>query len=159
GGDQGGDAPAVRLGLADADPADGVARQVEGGQVGRVTQAQVVVDAPLDDAEQGLVGPGVGPPAALGPAQGAPGGLPGPLVAGGVLDALVEGHDHVRAELLLDGDGHLRGQAALAAVDVGAEGDPVLVQAAQVGQAEDLEAAGVGQDGAVPAHEAVQAPQ
>ena len=112
---------------------------------------------PLDDPEQGLVGAGVGPPAALGPAVGAVEGLAGALVGGGGLEALVEGHDHVRPQLLLSPDGHLGGQAALA-VDVGAEGDPVLVQARRWARLKTW-AAGVSEEGAVPGHEAVQAPQ
>ena len=39
------------------------------------------------------------------------------------------------------------------------KGHPLLAHGAERRQAEDLEAAGVGEDGAVPVHEAVQPPQ
>ena len=39
------------------------------------------------------------------------------------------------------------------------EGHPLLAHGAEGRQAEDLVAAGVGEDGAVPVHEAVQPPQ
>jgi hypothetical protein len=44
-----------------------------------------------------------------------------------------------------------------AAVDVGGEGDPRLLDLREVAQAEDLEAAAVGEDRAVPAHHLVEA--
>jgi hypothetical protein len=53
----------------------------------------------------------------------------------------------------------LRREAVAAAVEVGLEGHAVVVNAARVAEAEDLEAAAVGQDGAVPGHEAVQPAQ
>ena len=39
------------------------------------------------------------------------------------------------------------------------EGDPVVVDAAQVSQAEDLEAAGIGEDGSLPGHEPMEPAQ
>ena len=45
------------------------------------------------------------------------------------------------------------------AVEMGAEDDPFVADLPEGGQAEDLEAAGVGKDGAVPVHETVQAAQ
>src|SRR4030067_3491000 len=46
----------------------------------------------------------------------------------------------------------------LTAVYVGAEDGPIIGDLSQPGQAEDLVAAAIGDDGAVPAHEAVEAP-
>src|SRR5579871_3368163 len=94
--------------------------------------------------------------AALGPAQGELHGMAGALAIGGILGALVEGHDDVGAESDLGGDRALRAEEMGGAVEVRAEGDAVLADLAQVAQAEDLEAPGVGQDGAVPAHEMMQ---
>ena len=45
------------------------------------------------------------------------------------------------------------------AVEVAGEGHAVIVDLAQVGQAEDLEAAGIGQDRSVPGHEPMQPAQ
>ena len=45
------------------------------------------------------------------------------------------------------------------AIDVAREGHPILVHLAQVRQAEDLEAAGVGEDRPVPGHEPMQPSQ
>jgi hypothetical protein len=70
---------------------------------------------------------------------------------------LVERHDDVRPQVLLDVDRFLRREAVLAAVDVGDEGHPIGVDPADARQTEDLEAARIGQDRVVPGHEAVQA--
>ena len=69
---------------------------------------------------------------------------------------VIELHDHVGAEVALDAHHRLRREAVLRAVDVTAELDAVLVDGAQRLQREHLEAAGVGEDRAVPAHEPVQ---
>ena len=50
----------------------------------------------------------------------------------------------------------LRRQVVALAVEVRVEGDAVLGHLPQVGQRHDLEPAGIGQDRAVPVHEAVQ---
>ena len=90
--------------------------------------------------------------------------------------ALVEDERDVGAERRLHLHRLLRRQEALGAVDVGAEADPLLadlehpaarpgaaapaldlVGDAAVGEREDLEAAGVGDQRPVPAHELVQA--
>ena len=44
-------------------------------------------------------------------------------------------------------------------VEVRGERDPVIIDASQVGQAEDLEPAGVGQDRPIPGHEPMEAAQ
>ena len=107
------------------------------------------------------------------------------LVATGVHQRgqLVEGEDHVRAELVLHLQRDLRGEAVRAAVQVRGEGDPVVVHPGQpalalghhrvVGQAGDvhgqhlleadaqahhLEAAAVGVGRARPVHEPAQSP-
>ena len=60
--------------------------------------------------------------------------------------ALVERHDDVGPELLLKGNRLLGGEAAHRAVQVGAEGDPLVIHLASGSQREDLEAARVGED-------------
>ncbi len=73
--------------------------------------------------------------------------------------ALVQGHEDVHAEGELDLDRLLRRQDVAGAVQVRLERDAFLADATQRGQAEDLEAAAVGQDGPIPPHESVQAAQ
>ena len=56
----------------------------------------------------------------------------------------------------LDIDGGSRGEFVRVAVQVGLEGDAVFRDLAEVGEAEDLKTAGIGEEGAGPGHEAVQ---
>ena len=71
---------------------------------------------------------------------------------------VIELHDHVGAEVALDAHHALGREAALRAVDVAAELDAVLVDRAQPLEREHLEAARVGEDRAVPAHEPCRPP-
>ncbi len=121
-------------------------------------RAQVRVDPALDDAKEGLVVPFPGGQAALGPAVSPLHGEFAVSVVVGV-GALVEGHDDIRPQVLLDGDGFFGGEAVSGAVDMTLEGDPVVVDLAGLGQREDLEAARIGQQGMRPLHEGVQAAQ
>jgi hypothetical protein len=124
--------------------------------------AQASIGAALDDAEQGLAGfgnAGKGVLAALGPGKREIDRALDVLARGGQRDALVELHLDVGAEQTLDLDGALRGEQVRGAVDVRLEGDAIFGDFAQLRQAHDLEAAGVREDGTVPAHEAVQAAQ
>ena len=97
--------------------------------------------------------PGVGRERPLRPAMGA---------AHRVLDdgarrarehRLVEGDRDVRPERLLDRDRVLRREPVDRPVEVALERDPVVVDHPQVAQGHDLEAARVGEDRPVPAHE------
>ena len=119
----------------------------------------------LVDAEQQLVG--IDPlalrlePGHFGLAAGQPADRPlaaglGIVVLGRVLDALVKGHGDGGAQIGLDPDALLRAHKDAAAVQMGGKGDPLLGDLAQLGQAEHLEAAAVGQDRPVPAGELVQ---
>ena len=73
--------------------------------------------------------------------------------------ALVEGHDDIGAQVLLDVDGFFGGEAVDRAVDVALEGDTVVVDLTGLGQAEYLETARIGQHRAWPLHEIMQATQ
>ena len=64
--------------------------------------------------------------------------------------------DDVRAQGLLDLDRDLRRQEVGGAIDGGAELGAGLRDLPELGEAEDLKSARVGEDRAVPAHEAVQ---
>ena len=94
---------------------------------------------------------------ALGPAQRQLHGALGLLLLGRQLDALVELHLDVGAEQALDLDRALRRQHVRRAVDVRLEAHALLAHLADLGQRHDLEAAAVGEDRPVPAHEGVQA--
>ena len=95
--------------------------------------------------------------AAGGPGGAALDGVGDEGLLGGVRRALVELHGDVGAEILLDAHVVLGRPEVLGAVEDGAELDAVVGELERVGEAEDLEAARVGEDGAVPVHERVQA--
>ncbi len=78
-------------------------------------------------------------------------------MVGGVLRALIEGHDDVGAEADLRGHGALWAEEVRGAIEMRAKGDAFLGDFAQIVQAEHLEAAGIGEDRARPCHETVQA--
>ena len=106
-----------------------------------------------------MVGPRGGVAAPPGPADRPLGGVAddGRLV--GQPYDVVEHHRHVAAQGLLDGHRPFRRDGHQPAVDVRAEDGFLLGHFHAMGEAEDLEAAAVGQDRPVPAHEAVQAAQ
>jgi hypothetical protein len=158
------DALHLGLGLAHRQAADGVARQVQLGQAGQRCVAQVREHAALHDAEQRIrvLEPAELRDAALGPAQAQLHRLLG-LALGRqhtlalVGRAFVELHDDVGIEDRLDLHADLGGQEELVAVHRRRELDALLADLAHGAQAPDLEAPRVGQDGLVPALEAVQA--
>ena len=123
--------------------------------------------SPLVDAEEELPGvdgprkgvqPVVLPLAALQPAEGPLTGGLGVFIRRRVLHALVKGHRHVAAQVRLDAHGLLRPHKDLPPVDMGGEIDPLLLDPPEGGQGENLEAAGIRQDGAVPVHEGMKPP-
>src|SRR5205823_3220815 len=71
--------------------------------------------------------------------------------------ALIEDHRDVCAEPPLDLHGALGREPHLASVHVVPERDAVVVDGPRTSEREDLEAAGIREDRALPAHEAVQA--
>ncbi len=147
------------LRLADRQPADGESVEADVGQGGERFIAQILVHPPLHDAEQRV---GVGEPVvlvarALRPAQGHAHRLGRFVVGRRVGRAFVEDHHNVGIERVLDAHRLFRRQEQLVAVDRRRELDAFLGDLAQRAEREDLEAAGVGEDRFVPAHEAVQA--
>ena len=121
-------------------------------------QAQIQVHAALHDAEERLVGARMRRQAATRPGAGVVHGARHELAGGGVRGALVQLHGDVGADELLDAHVLLGRPVDLAAVVDGLERDPVVGELHGVGEAEHLEAAGVGEHGAVVVHEAVDAP-
>ena len=91
------------------------------------------------------------------PAHGPVHGLIGGFVAGRILQALVERHHDVAAERELHIHGGFGREQVRVAVQVRAEQHAFFCDLAQVAQAENLEAARIGEDRARPGHEAVQA--
>src|ERR1700693_400297 len=79
-----------------------------------------------------------------------------PRAIRGKLGALIERHDDVGAQANLRRHGAFRGEDVRRAVEVGTERDASFGDFAQLVEAENLEAAGIGENGARPRHEAVQ---
>ena len=75
----------------------------------------------------------------------------------GVGRAFVERHHDICADGALDVDRLLGREEMLGAVDVGSEGDALFGDFPFIGQGVHLIAAGIGEDGAVPVDELVQA--
>jgi hypothetical protein len=119
--------------------------------------AQLEVDPTLDDAEHELPRRRLAGPAAPGPDRRAPHGVRDPLPLDPRRRALVERHRDVRPEQALDLHRELGREAVPRAVVDRTELDAVVLDRRRVAQREHLVAAGVRQDRAVPAHEAVQA--
>ncbi len=118
----------------------------------------MVVDAALHDAEQGVaVALGEGVLAALGPAHRHFHGIARLLFGGGEWGAFVEHHGDGAAQQVLDFDGALGRQLVFRAVDVGLEGDALLGHLAQLAERHHLKPTRIGEDGAAPVHELMQA--
>ena len=91
------------------------------------------------------------------PAHGALHALARVLVADRIFGTFVEHHADVAAEGQLRVDRGFRREGVQVAVQVRLEDHALLGDFAQAAEAEDLEAAGIGEDGVGPRHEAVQA--
>ena len=83
--------------------------------------------------------------------------LLGVVVGGCARGAFVEGHYDVGTDAALDVDDLLGGEEMFRAVDMAAELTSLLAQLADAREREDLEAAAIGEHGAVEAVELVQA--
>ncbi len=94
---------------------------------------------------------------ARGPGHGEAETFFGALACGGIFGALVEGHDDVCAESDLHIDRMLRSEEVRAAVEVRTKLDAIVIDFAKLAERENLEAAGVSEQGARPTDEAMQA--
>ena len=143
------------FGLAHTQTTNSIAWKPKARQEPSTLLAQVSENAPLYNAKEGLVAASLRRLAALSPGVGARQSL---LVVGSIarLGAFVQDHDYVRSQLLLHADHHLGAEKVARAIYVGAKLDTILGDLALSGQAEHLEATRIGQDGAIPAHKAVQ---
>jgi hypothetical protein len=91
------------------------------------------------------------------PCHGEPQAFLGALAIGGIFRAFVEGHGDVSAEGDLNINGMLGSKRVRTPVEVRAKAHTVFRNLAQRVEREDLESAGVGEQGARPAYEFVQA--
>ena len=145
------------LGLADRDPAHGIAVEAYLHKFFGAVAAQVVVDAALHDPENEL---SVGVRLVLGalrPAQSLRYRFFGALALARIGQAFVEDHRDVGAEYALHGHRLLGTEEEFVAVQMGVEAAAVFRYLAHLGQREDLKSAAVGENGAIPAHELVKA--
>ena len=147
------------MALADGEPADRVARQAHGGERLRRAPPQREVRSALHNAEQRLARRAKaleGGERALRPAQRQLHRAFDFRRLSRQLEAFVELHLDVGAELALNLDRPLGREHVARAVEVRLELGSLLGDAADLGEAHDLEPARVGEDRPVPAHEPVQ---
>src|SRR5262245_17746913 len=148
-----------RLRLADGHAADRVAVEAELDRGRRRPPPKIRLRPALHDAEHRLASESRRRMRRFRPRRPAQGQLEralGVRVRGWIGEAFVERMDDVGAERLLDLDRGLRREEVSRAVDGRAELDARVGDLPELGEAPDLKAPGVGQDRAVPAHEAVQ---
>ena len=154
------------MALPHCQAADGIAGQIQLGNLLHVGHADIMEHRPLVDTEKHLsrvhrILPAVifrqGRLAAFQPAEGPVAGFLNIIPGRRDLDALVKGHGDVRAQIGLDAHALLRPHEDMPPVHMGVEADALLLDLPQLGQGENLETAAVGENGAVPVHEPVQA--
>ena len=159
-----------RVRLTDGEAADGVAGKVDFEKLLCALAAEVGERGALHDAELplGQAGAGCGGAvlrclsqeifaSAAGPLRCALHCRFGDVARGGRLDALVEHHGDVGTERELNLGSFLWSEQMLRAIEMRAEAHAFVGDFAKLGKAEDLKAAGIGEDRAGPGHEFVQA--
>ena len=150
-------------GLAHGQSANGIALGALVGDVLSRLAPQVGIGAALDDRKEGLgvavegLGLAETLEAAVEPALGKPKAVLGVGVVALARRTLVERHDDVGTDDALDVHHALGGEDVLRTVDVGSKLAALLRELADAREGEDLEAAGVGEDRAVPTVEAMEA--
>ena len=150
--------------FADSEAAHGVTGKVEGEKLVSAFAAQVGEGGALHDAELPLGQAAIFlsmlhkiVASALCPGSGA---LESGFCDGawrGRFDAFIEHHGDVCAKGQLNLGGLLRSEEMLRAVEMGTKAHAVVGYFAQIGEAEDLVATGIGEDGTGPRHERMQA--
>lgn len=141
--------------FAHADPADRNAGEVECGDGAGAFATEVGEAASLNDAEQGLVGSGMGIHAAFKPGMGASTGIFHIVFRCWVGRTLVKGHRHISAEGHLDVGGVLWCHVDGAPIPRVAKYHPSFINFVQIPEAENLESTGVGEHGPIPPHKSV----
>jgi hypothetical protein len=150
--------------FTDRDSADGVSVEIEIDEFAGGLLPEIGIDASLNDSEvelstgstDGLVGfnPLL---AALSPSGGEVGGFLGILAFTRVGRAFIKKHRDVRAEDALDLHTLFRAEHHAGAVEVALKLHSLLRDLADFGKRPDLEAARIGEHGAVPGREVVEA--
>ncbi len=154
---QGAHVLALALSLSDREPADRKAVECHPGEALRARAAKFRIKRALDDGEHGLRRIAAGGEASRRPAlREFHGGARRGFVGGGG-DALIERHHDVAVDRHLRFDAYFGAEQQRAAIDVALKNRTLLGHGAGVRQGEYLEAARIGEDGAFPAHEAVNA--
>ena len=123
--------------------------------------AEIAIQIALDDGKERLLRGAerlVRLVAALQPLGGAFHRLLRLLVRVAVLRTLIERHDDVRPQIVLDVHRLFGREEVIASVDVRGKAHAVVRDVVERGERKDLEAAAVREDGAVPVHEFVQPP-
>ncbi len=136
--------------------ADRVAREIELDDVARAALAQRAVESALNDRkEQGAIA-GRHRSRSSRPHARQAHRLFELFARRGQLHADVENHGNVAADSLLKFNDVLGREAMLASVEVRREGDAVVVETPPALEAKDLKAARIGEDRAIPRHEAME---
>lgn len=143
--------------FADAEAANGVAVEIHRHEFFGTSRSQVAVDAALDDGEEQLAVACMDRFTFAGPADGPLDGFLKPVRFARVRRTFVETHDNVGAERILRSNSRFSIQVDPRPIDVTCELYAVFADAVQGAQRKDLVSAAVGEDGAVPCHEAVEA--
>ena len=152
------DAEHLRPPLPHRQSADGVTVESDVEEGGDGLAAQVLEHAALRDPEQPVSFPRPEVrPRTRRPAHGTLHGFPRGRLGDRIGRALVQRHGDIAAQQPLDLDGPLRRELARGPVDMGAEGDAVLVQRPQRAERQRLIAARIREYGSVPVHEPMQA--
>ena len=150
--------------FADSEAADGVTGKIESEKLVSAFAAQVGECGPLHDAELPLRQAAILMSmlrkivaSTLRPGGGALESGFGDGAWSGRFDAFIEDHGNVRAQCELYLSGLFRSEEMLRAVEMRTEAYAVVGDFAQIREAEDLVTAGIGEDGAAPGHERMQA--
>ena len=150
--------------LANGEAADSIAWKIQIEKLARAFAPQVLKRRALHDAELPLVEIAVSAGAflkmvarAARPGSGALEGGFGYFTRRGRLNAFIQDHGDVRPQGELNLGGFFWGEEMLRAVEMRAEAYPFIGHFSQFGEAEDLIAAGIREDGTRPRHELMQA--
>ena len=133
----------------------------EGLAAFQALEAEIAIQIALDDGEERLLRSTerlMRLVAAFQPGGGALHRLFCLLMRVAVLRALIERHDDIRTQIVLDIHRLFGREEVIAAVDVRGKAHAVVGDVVERGERKDLEAAAVRQNGAVPVHELMQPP-
>src|SRR5260370_354611 len=150
--------------FANSEAANGVARKIQIEKLARAFAAQIGKRRALHNSKLPLgkiaIASGLFEEISASAARPGGGALErglGFFARGRRLNAFIEDHSNIRPERKLNLGGFFRRQKMLRAVEMGTKAHAFIGHFSQFGEAEDLIAAGVREDGARPGHELMQA--